>query len=78
MTQVLNTLKRQIDGLYVKFDPKNKKHLDALYSLRYKGRQLSDIRFFCEEPYHDVITMMLCKVTEQYLKEHGYTDFSLS
>lgn len=68
MSQVLNTLRKEIEGKYQKFDPNNNQHLTAYYMLRYEGKQAPNIRFFLEDPYQDVVTMMQSKIAYEFIK----------
>lgn len=70
MAQVLNTLQKEIAGKYQHFDPANVKHLEAYRMLRYEGRQHADLRFFVEDPYLDVVSMMQAKISEAFLTEN--------
>jgi hypothetical protein len=69
MTQVLNILMKEQQNKYQHFDPKNTNHLKAYKSLRFDGRQLPDYRFFVEEPYLDVFSMMQAKICDTYISE---------
>lgn len=64
--QKSNSVMRSFE--YIDFDPKNKEHLEAFYTLKYEARQSSQLRFKLDENYPDVPTMMQSKITETYLK----------
>jgi hypothetical protein len=64
--QKSNSVMRSFE--YIDFDPKDKEHLEAFYSLKYEAKQNSKLRFKLEEGYADVPTMMQSKITESYLK----------
>lgn len=68
MTQVLSILQKEISSKYVIFDPNDPRHLEAYYSLRFKGRQDPNLRFFLEEPFLDVVSMMQHKIATAFLK----------
>ena len=77
MSQIMNVLQRKFASRYVSFDPTNKDHLEAYYTLRYKGRQDKELRFFLEDPFLDCVSMMQHKITQEHLKnEFGSRDFS--
>lgn len=77
MSQVMNILQREFASKYVAFDPKDTKHLEAYYSLRYKGKQDKELRFYLEEPFLDCVSMMQHKITQEHLKnEFGDRNYS--
>lgn len=69
MAQVLNVLMKEQQNKYQHFNPKNKDHLRAYKSLRFDGKQLPEYRFFIEDPYVDVVSMMQAKICDTYISE---------
>lgn len=67
MAQILNTLNKEILNKYQKFDPDNKEHVIAYKMLRYDGRQHPKYRFHLEEPFLDVLTMMMYRLAEKHM-----------
>lgn len=61
---------------YTDFDPTDQEHLKAAQllcnpDLNEPVRQHSDIRFYLEQPYNDVRTMLLMKIAGEYFKVQG-------
>lgn len=53
---------------YVIFDPKVQSHMQAYYSIHYRGKQ-TELRFKLERPFKDVISMMHHKIAQEFLKQ---------
>lgn len=51
---------------YVTFDPKIAEHLQAYYSLHYRGRQ-TNLRFRLEKPFTNIVSMMQHKICQEHL-----------
>jgi|GEM_PF-5719688 len=70
MGQILNILQQNHLSKYCVFDPNDKDHLAAYQSLREHGRQLPDMRFFLEEPFLDVVSMMQYKICRAFIERN--------
>jgi hypothetical protein len=53
---------------YITFDPKLQEHLQAYYTLHYRGKQ-SNLRFRLEKPFTNVVAMMQHKICEMQLQQ---------
>lgn len=63
--QVLNSLTRSLN--YQHFDPTLSEHLLAYKNFTAAGRQHPTMRFFLEEPYLDIPTMMRSKIISHHI-----------
>jgi hypothetical protein len=52
----------------VKFDPKNKEHIEAFRSVYFNGKQHPTLRFELEEGYASVVSMASDKLLRRFLK----------
>jgi len=67
-TPTLNTFAKQF--VYEKFDAHNEEHLQAYLCLSLHGRQHPTLRFYLEEPYQSVPSLMNARIAEAYTAQY--------
>ncbi len=66
---MLEQLAKQYESKLKTFDPTDVVDLKHYYKLRYEGKQ-GDRRYILEQPFPDVVIMMMHKIAERYIKEN--------
>jgi hypothetical protein len=72
MTPILNTFAKQFN--YEQFDARNPEHLKAYMCLAYHARQHPTLRFYLEEPYQSVPSLMSARIAEAYTAQYKGID----